>query len=129
MKKTILILITLLTGYANADIINLKCSNSKSDIGLMIDTHEKVAWLDNFIPLYVLEVTPEYIRGYFYGGFTTDELKTITNTILTARLETFYKKSEQFEINRSTLDFYSRGGIAAQLKGHGKCTIINNNKI
>jgi len=49
MKK-LLILVTMFIGYANAEIINLKCSNPNSDITIAIDIHEKVAWLDDFIP-------------------------------------------------------------------------------
>lgn len=128
MKK-LLILLTIFSGYANAEIVNLKCSNLKSSVDIYLNINKEVAWIDDFIPLYVLRMSPNLIRGYSYGQFSTDELKTITNTILTARLETFYKKSAQFTIDRSTLDFYSSTGIAAELKGRGKCTIINNNKI
>jgi len=127
MKK-LLILLTMFIGYANAEIINLKCSNPNSSVTIAIDAHEKVAWFVD-VPLFVLEVTPKNIRGYRYGEFTTDELKETTNIMLTMRLGTFNKKATAFVINRSTLDFYSRSGIAANLKGHGKCTIINNNKI
>jgi hypothetical protein len=133
MKK-LLILVAMFIGSVNAEIIKLKCSNQSStktsDITIYIDVHEKTGWLDNFVPLYVLKVTPEFIHGYSHNQFTRDELKTITNPLLTARLDTFYKKVEKFTINRTTLDWYSPRGIVYYAKGHGKCNIAkDSNKI
>lgn len=126
MKK-LLISLAILAGYANAEIINLKCSNLKSGVNIYLDINQEVAWLDDFVPIYVLKVSPNLIRGYSHNQFSTDELKIITNTMLTARLEMFHRKVSQFEINRSTLDFYSKSGVANSVKGHGKCNITNNN--
>jgi hypothetical protein len=130
MKK-LLILITMFTGIANAEIINLKCSNSNNDMDMYLDFNQKVAHAISPLarPVYIIRIRPKIVYGYKAARFDRSELNDIHHFIYAEHSGIFDSKHVDFTIDRETLTMYSKYGFAYNLKGRSQCKIIKNKNL
>ena len=126
MKK-LLILLTLFTGIAKAEIVELKCSYQITYDGrettyehdFSIDT--KLKRFYEYETVYVLEIRPHQYVAYPMFLFTKDELLLVEKGI-------FPQGNHDFIINRENLHYYGRGLSPSRASG-GKCKVVKRSRI
>jgi hypothetical protein len=129
MKKTILILITILTGYVNAEIIELDCKYRATWDGREYDAEQKFTidtksnrMYDGMIE-FILETQPHYYIAYPRYLFENNELLLTEKQIYPTRLW-------KFKFNRENLNYHERGNMdTLRMLNDSKCTIGNKDNV
>ncbi|MDC0388549.1 hypothetical protein OAM53_00725 [Candidatus Thioglobus sp.] len=128
MKK-LLILLALLNGFANAEIIELDCKhraewdNREYDVEekFTIDAKSKRMYQGEVV--YILETQPHFYIAYNMVFFDNNEL------LLTEK-QIYPRSYWSYKINRENLNYWQYGHDSpTRLLNDSKCTIINRDNI